>query len=51
MTQQELDDLPVAQGMALYQPEDEPAIVTDSHGVSWLIGYANGVRHKRKMNA
>lgn len=51
MTQQELDELPIAAGKALYQPDDEPAIVTDAHGESWLIGYSRGVRYKRRMNA
>lgn len=36
---------------ALFQPEDEPASVVDSNGVGWMIGYANGIRYKRRLQS
>jgi hypothetical protein len=36
---------------ALFHPDnpDEPISVTDASGQRWLLGYANGVRYKRKL--
>lgn len=37
------------ESFALYQPPDEPMMVIDLHGISWMLGYANGKRWKRRM--
>jgi hypothetical protein len=49
MTQAEIDALPEAGDVALYQPDGEPMAVIDANGVRWMLGYVNGIRHKRRM--
>ena len=34
---------------ALYQPPDEPCLVTDTEGQRWILGYAQGQRWKRRL--
>ena len=34
---------------AMYQSQYVPMMVTDSQGVSWLIGYIDGVLHKSRL--
>jgi hypothetical protein len=33
----------------LWTPDDEPCMVRDIHGDYWTLGWANGVRYKRRM--
>ena len=46
MTQDELDALPEVQGVAIYQPEDEPMAVVGADGERWLLGRHEGRRVK-----
>jgi len=34
---------------ALWQKPDEPVSVLDSEGRRWMIGWANGIKYKRRM--
>jgi hypothetical protein len=49
ITQEMLETLPIIGYGALYQPDHLPLMVTDQHGVDWLIGEKDGqiVRKKR----
>jgi hypothetical protein len=51
MTYEEFDQIPeMCDRKALYQPNaHDPAVVIDRNGVRWLIGYADGVLCKRRM--
>ena len=33
----------------LYQPDDESMMVTDSQGQSWMLGWVDKVRYKRRI--
>ena len=44
MNQQELEALPIANNVVLWQPdEDAPTSVLDVDGTMWMIGFYNGV--------
>lgn len=34
---------------ALWTSDDEPSSVVDVHGQRWMVGWANGVRYKRRV--
>ena len=39
----------IRQSHVLYQPDNEPMMVTDLYGHRWILGYYNGVLHKRRF--
>lgn len=49
-TQEELDAVPECEEkVALWQEEDEPTSVTDSNGVTWMLGWHGVVFCKRRL--
>jgi hypothetical protein len=50
MTQQELDGLPeMTEHYVLWQNDSDPTSITDSYGITWMVGWWEGKQYKRKM--
>lgn len=49
ITQEYIDSLPVIDGVALWQEEDEPGFVVDAQGIKWMLGSYKGVMYKQRM--
>jgi len=50
ITQTDLDAIPEMDGKVLWQPDDDaPTVVTDLRGISWSIGFREGILSKRRM--
>jgi len=49
ITQKELEYLPEAPQVVLWQTEEAPTTVIDIYGHAWNLGFYKGVLYKRKV--